>query len=213
MLTLQACSRSVVPHPNDWPANVHTTGYWFLERDREWEPPFELVSFLKAGKPPVYIGFGSMTGRKRDQTTQLILDGIAMSGQRAIVASGWAGLDRVSLPDEVFQVDAVPHDWLFPRVAAVVHHGGAGTVAAGVAAGAPTLVVPHFADQPFWGQRIHDLGVGPRPIPRHRLSAENLARGIEEAVGNSQIRQNAAALSARVRAEDGLGQALRHLAL
>jgi sterol 3beta-glucosyltransferase len=118
----------------------------------------------------------------------------------------------VRLPDEVFQVDDVPHDWLFPRVAAVVHHGGAGTVGAGVAAGAPTLVVPHFADQPFWAQRIYDLEVGPKPIPRHKLSAENLARGIEDAVGNSHFRQNAAALGARVRGEDGLGQALKHLA-
>ena len=209
ILTLNAYSPHVVPQPPEWPSNFHTTGYWFQEEKSAWEPPADLAAFLEGGPPPVYIGFGSMTGRAPRRTTELVQEALVRSGQRAIVAAGWAGLGEMRVPETVYQLESAPHSWLFPRMAAVVHHGGAGTTAAGLRAGVPTLIVPHIVDQPFWGQRVFDLGVGPRSLPRHKLTAAKLARGIEIAVTDSGIRQRASALGAKIRAEDGIGTAVR----
>lgn len=208
LLMLQAYSAHVVPHPVDWPPNVHTTGYWFLDEQPDWQPSTALHDFLAAGPPPVYIGFGSMTGSAPKRTTRLILDALAISGQRAIVSSGWAGLGQDQLPESIFQIEAVPHNWLFPRMAAVVHHGGAGTTAAGLRAGIPSLIIPHFADQPYWGQRIYALGVGPKPLPRHKLTAQKLAQGLQMAVSDSLMKQRAATLGGKIRAETGVVQAV-----
>ena len=142
MLTMLAYSKHVVPHPADWPPNVHTTGYWFLDEQPNWQPPAALQAFLDAGTPPVYIGFGSMTSHNADATTRLILDALKLGKHRAIVGAGWAGLGNETLPDNIFQIDSVPHSWLFPHMAAVVHHGGAGTTAAGLRAGVPSFHHP-----------------------------------------------------------------------
>ncbi len=131
---------------------------------------------MQAGPPPIYIGFGSMSSRKPEETAQLILRALAQTGQRAVLLSGWNGLQAEVLPENVFLVQSVPHDWLFARVNAVVHHGGAGTTAAGLRAGVPSIIIPFFADQPFWGERVAALGVGPKPIPRKKLTAEKLLR-------------------------------------
>jgi len=208
MLIVQGFSSYVVPHPNDWPLNIHSAGYWFLDEDREWMAPQALFEFLKAGDPPVYIGFGSMTGRDPGVLTRTILEAVAHSGQRAILQSGWAGLGEVQLPANIFLLDAAPHSWLFPNVSAVVHHGGAGTTAEGLRAGVPTVIVPHMADQPFWGSRVAALGVGPRPIPRNRLTPENLAAAIRQVVDDPNMRARAAELGVKIRAEDGVGVAV-----
>jgi UDP:flavonoid glycosyltransferase YjiC (YdhE family) len=208
-LHILAYSPHVVPHPADWPPNVHTTGYWFLDEAPDWTPPAGLQAFLEAGPPPVYIGFGSMTRRDPQRTTQLILNALAICGQRAVVSAGWAGLGQRDLPADIFLLrEAVPHHRLFPHMAAVVHHGGAGTTAAGLRAGVPTLIIPHFADQPFWGQRVYDLGVGPRMIWRHKLTATKLAQGIDRAVSDPQMKRQAEELGAKIRAEDGTGRAV-----
>lgn len=107
----------------------------------------------------------------------------------------------------MFVLERAPHGWLFPRMAAVVHHGGAGTTAAGLLAGRPTVVCPFFADQPFWGQRVRELGVGSAPIPQPRLTAAKLAAAIELVTTDAQIRQCAAALGERLRAEGGAAAA------
>jgi sterol 3beta-glucosyltransferase len=196
-------SPAVLPPPADW-KNTCVTGYWFLNEAEDWTPPSALVSFLERGAPPVYIGFGSMGSRNPQQTADLVLQAIAITGQRAILQSGWGGLSTDDLPDSVFVVDAVPHSWLFPQVAAVVHHGGAGTTAAGLRAGVPTVIVPFFGDQPFWGRKIAALGVGTAPIPRKKLTAKLLATAIDQVVNDRSIRQNAADLGAKIRAENGL---------
>jgi len=121
---------------------------------------------------------------------------------------GWGGLGKGDLPETILRVDSIPHDWLFPRVAAVVHHGGSGTTATGLRFGRPTVVVPFFADQPFWGERVYRLGAGPKPIPFTRLSVDNLARAIDLAVSDPSIRQNAEGLGARLQGEDGVGKAV-----
>lgn len=206
--TLNGYSPAVIPPPSDWGDNVHVTGYWFLDPTDDWTPPPALMEFLQAGSPPVYVGFGSMSNRKPEETTDLILQALAQTQQRAIIVSGWGGLHKADLPDSVFMLDSIPFSWLFPRVAAVVHHGGAGTTAAGLRAGVPSIVIPFFADQPFWGRRIAELGVGPAPISRKKLTVERLAQAIQTAVTDQTMRQRAAALGAQIRAEDGIAGAV-----
>lgn len=201
-------SPRVVPQPADWPAHYHTTGYWFLDERDHWTPPADLLRFLDSGEPPIGIGFGSMTGHDNAAITRLIIDAIKLSGRRAILLSGWAGLGEAELPDTMFRLEAAPHAWLFPHLAAVVHHGGAGTTAASLRAGVPTIIVPHMADQPFWGQRVEALGVGPRAIPRPRLTAPALAAAIRAATSDAQMKQRAAELGAAIRAEEGVQTAL-----
>ncbi len=198
----------MIPPPADWDGQLHVTGYWFLDPVDDWTPPADLSEFLQAGSPPIFIGFGSMSTRNPAETTDLILQAVARTGQRAILLSGWGGLRKTNLPDTVFMVESVPFAWLFPRVAAVVHHGGAGTTSAGLRAGVPTIIIPFFADQPFWGQRVAKLGVGPAPIPRKQLTAERLAQAIQTAVSNQAMRQRAAELGTKIRAEDGIARAV-----
>jgi UDP:flavonoid glycosyltransferase YjiC (YdhE family) len=210
---LYGFSPLVIPPPPDWGGNVHVTGYWFLEPAVSWTPPADLTTFLDGGPPPIYVGFGSMSSRRPEETTRLVLSALAQTGQRAVLLSGWGGLTKADLPDSVLMIHSVPHDWLFRRVAAVVHHGGAGTTAAGLRAGAPSVIIPFFGDQPFWGQRVVALGVGPEPIPRQQLTAESLAAAIEEAVTNVAMRRRAADLGEQIRAEDGVARAVEAIQL
>jgi UDP:flavonoid glycosyltransferase YjiC (YdhE family) len=166
------------------------------------------MAFLAAGAPPVYIGFGSMANRSPQKVAHLVPEALELSGQRGILAAGWGGLAQANLPDHIFALDAIPHAWLFPRVAAVVHHGGAGTTAAGFRAGVPSILVPFTGDQPFWARRVTELGVGPQPIPRRKLTAERLASAIAAATTDQNMRARAAALGERIRAEDGVARAI-----
>jgi sterol 3beta-glucosyltransferase len=206
---VQGFSRHVVPHPADWPGNIYTTGYWFLDDQPEWEAPRDLLEFLAAGDAPVYIGFGSMAGSEPQALFRMILDGVIESGQRAILQGLGAEVGVPCLPANVFVLDAAPHRWLFPRMTALVHHGGAGTTGEGLRAGVPTVVVPHMADQPYWGSRVAALGAGPRPIPRNRLTAGKLASAIRQAASDPAMRDRAVQLGSRISAEDGLGVAVR----
>ena len=205
---LYGFSPSVIASPADWPCEAQVTGYWFLEAESDWTPPPALVDFLAAGPPPVYVGFGSMTNRKPEETAALVITALQKTGQRAVLMSGWGGLQATDLPDTFFIVDAAPHAWLFPRTAAVVHHGGAGTTAAGLRAGVPSIIIPYFADQPFWGNRVAQLGVGPQPLPRKILTVDRLAAALETAVTNPQMQQRAAELGRKIQAEDGIAQAV-----
>jgi UDP:flavonoid glycosyltransferase YjiC (YdhE family) len=208
LLTLHGYSPHVVPPPADWPSSFHVTGYWFLDEQTNWQPPADLLVFLKAGSPPVYVGFGSMTGRDPEGLTQLVVEAIEQSNQRAVLLSGWVGLGRRPLPDSIFCLESAPHNWLFPRMAAIVHHGGAGTTGEGLRAGVPAVIVPHLGDQLFWGRRVATLGVGPKPIPRPKLTAERLAAAIHTAVTDNKIRQHAANLGEKIRAERGVEMAV-----
>jgi UDP:flavonoid glycosyltransferase YjiC (YdhE family) len=208
-------SPTVIPKPADWPDCHHVTGYWFLNAPPDWQPPAALLDFLQSGPPPVYIGFGSMSGRTAQQLAETAVEAVTRAKQRAILLGGWAEVGHRHLPDHIFRVNSIPHDWLFPRVAAVVHHGGAGTTAAGLRAGVPSILTPLFADQPFWGERVAQLGVGPQPIPRKQLTPERLAAAITTALADKDMRARAAALGEKIRAEDGVARAVeiieRHL--
>lgn len=206
---LYAYSRHIVPIPADWDTSSFVTGYWFLPPSTDWRPPADLLAFLEHGPAPVYIGFGSMPSQDAAHITNIVLDAARLTEQRTILATGWGGLAASEVPDTVFVLESAPHDWLFPRCAAVVHHGGAGTTGAGLRAGKPTVICPFFGDQPFWGKRVFELGVGPRPIPQKKLSVESLAQAIRIAATDEAMRQRAAALGQKVRAEDGVAEAVR----
>lgn len=205
---LYAYSEALLPRPEDWPANAHVTGPWFLNEGVDWTPPSLLEAFLAEGPPPVYIGFGSMGAARAAGRTRLVLEAVALSGERAVLATGWGGLLPAEVPANVFVLESAPHDWLFPRMSAVVHHGGAGSTMAGLRAGKPTVVCPFFGDQPFWGRVVERRGVGPRPVPQRSLTPAGLAWAIRAALGPSVVAE-AAAMGARIRAEDGAGNAVR----
>lgn len=202
-------SRHVVTVPADYPPSAHVTGYFFLPPDSRWKPDDRLTDFLQADGPPVYVGFGSMGfGKGADERRDGVLSALKSAGVRGVVATGWGGLTAGDSPsDDVLVVDAVPHDWLFDRVSAVVHHGGAGTTAAGLRAGRPTLVCPFIGDQPFWGGRVRALGAGPEPLPAKHLVA-GLATRLGELVRNPGYPQRAAAIGERIRSEDGPANAV-----
>jgi UDP:flavonoid glycosyltransferase YjiC (YdhE family) len=173
-------SPALIPKPNDWGNSIDISGFFFLNLASSFTPEPELAAFLAAGPPPVYIGFGSIVVDDPNALTRMIFDAIHLAGVRALVSKGWGGLgaESVGLPEGVFMLGNVPHDWLFKQVSGVVHHGGAGTTAAGINAGKPTFVVPFFGDQPFWGAMVARAGAGPEPIPYSKLTAEKLAEAI-----------------------------------
>jgi sterol 3beta-glucosyltransferase len=206
--TLYPYSPALLPVPADFPSHVHVTGTWFLERPAAWRPDVALERFLEAGPPPIYVGFGSMSGKQATGRARIVLEALDQAGQRGLLARGWGGLEATGLPDTVQLIDAAPHDWLFPQMAAVVHHGGAGTTAAGLQAGRPTVICPFLGDQPFWGTLVHARGVGPQPIPQRRLTVPRLAAAMSAAVNDPEMRQRAAALGARLQAEDGVANAV-----
>jgi UDP:flavonoid glycosyltransferase YjiC (YdhE family) len=205
---LHCFSPIVVPEPSDWGVHCHITGYWFLDQSPMWKPPAALNDFLRAGTPPIYVGFGSMPDENPDEITELVIKALSKCRQRGILATGWGGMAPTNRSDHIFLAESAPHDWLFSHVAAVVHHGGSGTTGAGLRAGVPSIIIPFMADQPFWGHRVFELGVGPRPIPRKELSVDRLAHAIHEAVGSQAMRRRAADLGRRIRAEDGVGEAI-----
>ncbi|KAL9087941.1 MAG: hypothetical protein Q9159_003383 [Coniocarpon cinnabarinum] len=197
-------SPALIPKPRDWQQYISISGFYFLDQASNFEPEQELKAFLEAGPPPVYIGFGSIVVEDPNAMTNLIFEAVKETGQRALVSKGWGGFgaEDIGIPDGVYMLGNIPHDWLFQRVSAVVHHGGAGTTAAGIAAGKPTVIVPFFGDQPFWGSMVHKAGAGPMPIPNKKLTADALATAITEALTPSCV-EKAKELSARISKEQG----------
>jgi sterol 3beta-glucosyltransferase len=198
-------SPTVVPRPRDWPSNVHMTGYWFLD-EPAYHPPDELTAFLEAGPPPVYVGFGSMVPADPESTDRLVRAAIRMAGVRGVIM-GDAKNAFASSDDDVMTIEDVPHSWLFPRMATVVHHGGAGTTATGLRAGVPTVVCPFFGDQPYWGERVAALRAGPPPIPFRHLSVRTLAEAIRQAMHDPAIQLGTKNTGHRLTQENGTSTA------
>ena len=205
-LRSRATSRSpaLIPKPKDWGSHIHISGFYFLSLASAYTPDPDLLKFLEAGPPPVYIGFGSIVVDEPNALSSLIFEAVKKAGVRALVSKGWGGLgtDELGVPDGVFMLGNVPHDWLFEHVSAVVHHGGAGTTAAGVSTGKPTVIVPFFGDQAWWGRMIARAGAGPQPIPYKQLTADKLAAAIEEALRPSTL-EKAAAMGELIAKETG----------
>lgn len=209
--TLHAYSEAVLPRPADWPETVCVTGYWSRQVPPSYAPPPELERFLADGPPPVCVGLGSMKSSDPARHGALIADALASAGRRAIWQAGWSDLRAAGARDGVLHVGDVPHGWLFPRVAAVLHHGGAGTTGAALRAGVPSIIVPHAFDQRFWGRRVHELGCGPSPIDIASLTPRGLARALRIALEDPDVRASAARLGERLRAEDGATRAAEQL--
>jgi sterol 3beta-glucosyltransferase len=205
---LMAFSEQVVPRPTDWAPHLKTTGYWFLDRPASWAPPPDLVRFLEAGPPPVYIGFGSMSMSAPRDAAAIVAEAIGKVGCRAVIDGGWAGLRTELRDDAIFVVDDVPHDWLFPRMAAVVHHCGAGTTAAALRADVPSIGVPFMADQFFWAWRLKQLELSAGTIPHRKLATSPLTAALRRALDDGAMLRRAHDMAARLRAEDGLASAV-----
>jgi sterol 3beta-glucosyltransferase len=208
--TVVSCSNYVFPRPSDWPEYVYNTGYWFLDEEANWRPPVELMDFIVSGTPPVYVGFGSIANHDTAaQTTELVIDALKRSGQRGILATGWGGMSKMeNIPEDMFILESAPHSWLFPQMAAVVHHGGAGTTAAGLRAGVPGIVIPFSNDQFAWGRRAYELGAASKPIPRKNLTAEKLADAIKFVL-TRQIKDAAKDLGTKIQSENGASAAAK----
>jgi len=201
-------SPAVFPRPSDWDDGLHMVGFWFLDEDPDWQPNAELRAFLDAGEPPVYIGFGSMTPKNPEAATREIVEGVRQAGVRALLAMGWGGLAKMDLPETVHMIHSKPHHALFPLMSAVVHHGGAGSTAAGLRAGRPTLVCPLTVDQPFWAHHVWKLGCGPKPQPMNRLRAESFAEGLRELTQTESYRRRAREIAEAMAREDGVARAI-----
>lgn len=206
---LHGYSPLVVPRPLDWRRGLEVTGYWWPADSRGWTPPAELVRFLSDGPAPVFVGFGSMMTKpaRAEQLSELIGCAAAKAGVRVLVQAGWTSLHVDD--DTVMTIGDTPHDWLFPRVAAVAHHCGAGTTAAGLRAGVPAIALPAYGDGPFWAARLTALGVAAATINQRRLTVDGLAAAIRTAVDDPQLRANARRVSADIAAEDGSARAAR----
>ena len=193
--------------PADFPPNHKFTGVWHLA-SAAYDPPSELVDFLEAGPPPVIITFGSMGGSNGRETTEILIEAVRIVKQRAIIQAGWGQLGTPEALSDICCAEYVPHQWLFPQGSCVVHHGGAGTTASACRAKIPSVVVPHNADQPYWGKRLSDLGVAPRHLHRRNLTAERLAKRIQQALETPSMAAQAQAIGEKIEAEDGLTTAV-----
>ncbi len=197
----------MVPTPPEWRGRAELTGYWFLDRSADWQPPAQLEAFLRDGTPAVYAGFGSMTMKNPDVALDAIVTAVERVDCRAVISAGWAGLQPQRISNCIDATNDMPHDWLFPRMASIVHHGGAGTSAAALRAGRPSVVIPFFSDQPFWGRWLERIGATAKPLPIKRLSADELAKAIDLTLTSRTLREAAEGLGTRIRQEDGVARA------
>jgi UDP:flavonoid glycosyltransferase YjiC (YdhE family) len=205
--TLNGFSAHVVPRPPDWGEHLHITGYWF-PAEEEWQPPDDLREFIDAGPRPIFIGFGSMPVSDPIATTSVILEAVDRIGSRAILHAGWGGLGQRDLPSNIHLIEYAPYEWLFPQMGALVHHGGSGTTAFALRAGVPSLIVPFVFDQFYWGRRIHDLGVGTKPLPHKKLSTATLAAALDVALNDTQMQERATELGEKIQLEEGVRTAV-----
>jgi len=193
----------------EWGNNVQTVGSLIIENESNFIPPKELEDFIKNGEPPIFIGFGSMKDiNSFTKTFEIISEAVTKTKQRAVIGLGWTKNSfSGTVPENIFLIENIPFSWLFPQMKLVVHHGGAGTTAAGLIAGKPTIIIPHIADQPGWGLRVYELGVGSKPISKKRLSAENLSKAIMFAL-QPEIVNAANQLGQSMRTENGIEKAI-----
>lgn len=204
---IQGFSEHVIPTQPEWGDHVHTTGYWMLD-ESGWQPSDALLRFLDAGDPPVFVGFGSMPVPDPAAATTVIVEALQRGGRRGILGAGWANIGAIDLPETVFALDYAPYAWLFPRMAAIVHHGGSGTTGFALRSGVPSMVVPFTADQPFWGRRTQKLGVGHAPIPFAKLTPADLAAAITTMTTDRDMQRRAADLRDAMTGERGIQRAV-----
>lgn len=212
---LYGFSQALVPRPADWEPHNHVTGFWTLpdEAISAYSPPPALAAFLESGPPPVFIGFSSMT-LGAAAALDLAVEAVRRTGQRAVLATGWAGYRRQELPPQICVVDSVPHDWIFARVRAAILHGGVGSIAAALRAGIPLAVVTFSVEQLFWARRVEQVGASPPALARRGLTVDKLERTLGELLAQPRLRERAQAISQELAREDGVARSvdiiLRH---
>ena len=202
-MRLHAYSAQIAPLGSDMPSTDRQVGYAFAER-AAYTPPLALEKFLSDGDKPIYVGFGSMPGVNHERVNTALIGALEQTGLRAVIATGWGGIGELSSSTKWHVIDAAPHAWLFPKVAAIVHHGGSGTTHEGLRWGRPSIICPLFADQPFFGQRVAQLGTGPLPVAQKRLTAGNLASALEYAL-SKKVAMKAKSVGEMIAKEDGAG--------
>lgn len=209
---LHGFSASILPKPSDWSDNMHITGYWFMDAPRDWVPPEGLQAFLSRGPAPVCVGFGSMNDPDISTIIRETVQGILQAGHRVILLTGWSEtpFDETACPD-LYVAKSIPHSWLFPRVSAVVHHGGAGTTGAAVRAGIPSIIIPFFFDQGFWADRLEKLEAGPPRLSKRSLTQQAMATAINKTLNNKTMHDKLKQLSAELNAENGVENAVNLL--
>lgn len=205
-LAIYAVSRHLVRRPSRWPDHYQVTGFFFLDED-DWSPERTLEEFCSLGELPVVISFGSVVHADPDVMTQLVVDAVRRANCRAVIQHGWSGLATGDLPDTIYATGFVPHSWLFPRAALIVHHGGAGTTAAAFRAGVPTLVVPHTLDQPIWAEYARAKGCARTIIPFTQLSATRLGASMRASLLAPEISRSARNFAEQIKAENGVATA------
>ncbi|KAJ5183811.1 hypothetical protein N7492_001427 [Penicillium capsulatum] len=203
-------SPAVLPKPKDWGANIDVCGFSFLPSKSDYTPPREVDEFLKAGPTPIYVGFGSIVVDDQVKLTKIVLEAVQKSGQRAIISKGWGnlGVDDMDVPENILIIGSIPHDWLFRQVSCVIHHGGAGTTAAGLSLGRPTIIIPFFGDQEFWGEIVARAGAGPVPIPHKQLTVDKLSDAIDTAL-KSETQARAQEIAKKMQKESGVREGVR----
>ena len=220
LIVMHHYSTAVSPLARDWDKNIVITGYWFRQDEKKaWQPPKDLVDFIKAGPPPIYIGFGSMTGSRKTMQQVITTIGKVLSktGTRAVIGVGWSKHDwqamttnnHSAMADKIHYLDEAPHDWLFPKMAGVMHHGGAGTTAAGFRAMKPAIICPFFADQHFWARRVRATESGVAPMPLQEINEDNLTAAIKKITTDQRVIANAKKIGAQVNREDGVATAIK----
>lgn len=203
---LYAYSPSIIPRPKDWRESINVTGYWFFENNN-YVAPKELEKFIDTDKKIIYIGFGSMSNRNSEQTSKMINNVINKLGIKAVVLSGWGGVNKIE-NENIYMTDYIDHNWIFPKVSASAHHCGAGTTSVCLKSGTPQIPIPFFADQPFWAKRIYDLGLSSKPIKRKKLNEDNLYYSIKNVLENKDISKRSKEISLKISQEDGIGNAI-----
>jgi UDP:flavonoid glycosyltransferase YjiC (YdhE family) len=201
---LYAFSPHVVPRPKDWKAPAFITGYWFSKTIGNWIPDENLIDFLDSGPPPIAIAFGSTNASKLNSVVEKIVAALNITRQRGIIV----GYQQKEISQGIYQIGSVPYSWLFERSSAIIHHGGAGTTGKGLMAGVPNIVIPFTSDQPFWANRVHALGVGPKPISPKRLTTQQLVGAIATAMEDEEMRKRAALMGEALRVEEGVSRAV-----
>ena len=206
-------SKHILPGFTDFDGNCIITGPLFLESKDDYSPPQYLVDFITKGEPPIYIGFGSTKPKNSAKITYILIEALKKTKQRGILNLGLGSLVKLGpLPDNIMIIeDYIPHDWLFPRMRAIIHHGGAGVTAIGLCSGKPSIVCPFEYDQPFWASRVFKLGVGPKPIPIKRLTSAKLIKAINEVITDNKMQERAKILGDKIRSEDGVGAAVKYI--
>lgn len=205
---LHLLSESILPKPRDWPSRDIVSGYCFVDREKTWRPPKALAAFLKSGSPPIYVGFGSLPIARLKDLTEIVINALSKTGHRGILMTGSPEHVEIALPKTILSIGKIPHDWLFPQCAAIVHHGGVGTVHQALRWGKPSIICPMFLDQPFWGEIVDASGAGILSHNFKNLSGEQLANDIIEALSPSCI-NSASLIGSRMRKEEGATRAAK----